>query len=66
MPFLAIYIHYGHLLCMQEVHLPQSKAPLQENRLLTVVVAVVIVLLFLLSLLSDDTPVLYPGIFSYC
>ena len=42
---------------MAEVHLPQSKGPLQENRLLTVVVAVVIVLLFLLSLLSDDTPV---------
>ena len=43
---------------MEEVHLPQGKAPLQENRLLTVLVAEVIVLLILLSLLSDDTPVL--------
>ena len=51
---------------MEEVHLPQSKAPLQESRLLTVAVAVVIVLLFLLLLLSDDIPVLYPDIFSYC
>ena len=42
---------------MEEVHLPQSKGPLQENRLLTVVVAVVIALLFLLLLLSDNTPV---------
>ena len=42
---------------MEEAHLPQSKGPLQENRLLKVVVAVVIVLLFLLSLLSDDTSV---------
>ena len=51
---------------MEEVHLPQSKAPLQEKRLLTVVAAVVIVLLISLLLLADDTPVLYPGIFSYC
>ena len=49
---------------MEEVHVPQSKGPLQKNRLLTVVVAVVTVLLFLLLLLFDDTPVLYPGIFS--
>ena len=48
---------------MDEVHLPQSKAPIQENRLLTVLVAEVIVLLFLLLLLSDVTPVLYPDYF---
>ena len=36
-----IPLHYGHLLCTEEVHLPQGKTPLQENRLLTVVAVVV-------------------------
>ena len=39
--YIYIYIHYAHLLCMEEVQLTQDKTPVPENRLPTVVVAVV-------------------------